>query len=126
MNKAKRVFAIKRKVITNKKQVNFDKSVKILSEKIVFSKDDYNSTLKEKRKEFLKTYLNKELENIFLLLKRDANNMKMCNLTSFINIPEHLNIEKIESILKMYFEDLGYCTVCEIDKEKHVVKIVLM
>jgi hypothetical protein len=126
-NRGKRVFTSIKRQKTSRKQNKSCKTVKSINDKIILSKKDYNLILKEKRKEFLDFFISKELRLIFSLLTQDANNIKECNLNIEIKIPIHLNIEKIEQTLKIFFQnDLGFFVETKINKENHFIILNLM
>jgi hypothetical protein len=88
--------------------INTDAIIKS-TEKIEFTKEEYETCLKSERSKFVFTHFNKELKKIFKDLRELADNQQDCRYrANFHIIPIHFDIERVRKILALYFIDLGY------------------
>ena len=91
-----------------------------------FTKEDYFSVVRDKRREFIFKEFSEELELIFENLKQEARKMKNCHFEVKFVCPEHFDINFTEAILRDYFKDLGYDTLTEPRKsDEQVITLTL-
>lgn len=91
--------------------------------KCEFTKKDYNQKLKEKRRDFVYRHFKEKIDQVFLDLRKMADDEKSCQyrLESnsippyefSIEVAEGLDPLKTEYVLCCYFRDLEYSTLTE-------------
>lgn len=78
-----------------------------------FTKDEYNAAVKRQRQNFVFKHFGIPLAEISRLLRDDAEKMRVCRREISFEVPDHFDVDKMESILRLYFEDLGYKPLVE-------------
>lgn len=91
----------------------------------VFTKEDYLHVLRTERQKFVFTHFKTTLEKLFKDLEQDAKNMKACSITVDFELPEHFDTDKTESILRCYFNDLGYNVISGAQKSNSIVTLTI-
>jgi hypothetical protein len=75
----------------------------------VFTKEQYTSTVKKKRREFVHAHFETVLNLLYDSLREDANKIKPCRREAvFDSIPSEFEMDKLEGVLCAYFTDMGY------------------
>ena len=90
----------------------------------VFTKEDYLSVVREKRKEFVHRNFANELSSFFKKMKEEASRMRNCHFEVNFELPVHFDVNRTEEILRSYFKDLGYEAIPE-PRKGDTNKIVL-
>lgn len=91
----------------------------------IFTKEDYNALVKERRRSFVHANFGLSLIKLFAELTIDAKNTKTCHREVAFILPEHFDIEKTEKTLCDYFTDHGYKPLPEPRKDDGSNKIVI-
>ncbi len=78
-----------------------------------FTKDEYNAAVKRQRMNFLNKHFGPPLAEVSRLLREDAEKMRVCRREVSFEIPDHFDVDKMENVLRLYFEDLGYKPLVE-------------
>lgn len=92
-----------------------------------FSKKDYLIQRQEYRKQFLFRYFREQLESIFDNLRKNALNGKKCGVELEFAVPDLMDIDGLEQVLKEYFSYLEYTCIPTPRKEDHdnIIRLTL-
>ena len=92
-----------------------------------FSKRDYLIQRQEYRKQFLFRYFREQLESIFDNLRKNALNGKKCGVELEFAVPDLMDIDGLEQVLKEYFSYLDYTCIPSPRKEDHdnIIRLTL-
>ena len=95
-----------------------------LSDVNILNKEEYTRIIRARRQTFVHTNFGNVLNDLFALLKKDAENSRICHREVTFELPEHFDIDKTERALCDYFLDCGYKPIAEARKEA-VERIVI-
>ena len=90
-----------------------------------FTKDQYMTVVKKKRREFVHFHFGDVLSVMYSALRDDADKMKVCRREVTFEVPADFEMEVLANVLSSYFVDMGYKPI-EARRDPGQSKIVII
>lgn len=91
----------------------------------IISKTEYKRIVCQRRYEFLMKHFGNDLEPQFAMLRQSADKMKLCHQEIKLSLPEHYDVNMIETMLTEFCHDMGYDVVPDGRKSNDTQTIII-
>lgn len=90
------------------------------------TKEEYIKIARKKRSDFVHQHFGDALFPLFDKLRIDACKMKSCHVEATFTVPDHFDVDKTETMLREYFQDIGYGTISEPRKDDSTIIVLTL